>query len=244
MKRIIDVIFIIGVAAIVIGLAGGALFGGCNKVQHIHGTTARKQPPPLMRKVAPASPQPSKPAKEILPRTVEYLDMKNGFRDAIFGQWDTNFSNLVLKEQDDTRQLKTYTRPDDVLSLASVPLESIEYAFFKGQLYKIVLTWKVQHEESVVTKATSTDIAPYCASLYGPPTQHHIQKDQVGFAWRGRKVNLLVTEFLTPGVVNLVSGGWSLPPTTEGRMIFESIPLRQAEEAYAASQSFRSQDGL
>lgn len=244
-KRTIDWIFIIGAVGLII--AGiGMLFPGCNKKFHARKTTQENRPhhPLVVYKTVPSKPEQAKPTKEILPRTIEYLDLKNGFRDAIFGRQETNFDNLVLKEQDEARQLKTYTRSDDVLSLEGTPLESIEYTFFKGQLYKILLTWKVEHEEDVIAKPPSTDIPQYFADLYGPPTKHRIQKDQLEFRWRGRKVDVLLTEILSSGVPNVVNGGWSLPPTTMGRMVFESIPLRNAVDAFAASKTYRSQDGL
>ncbi len=238
-KRTIDWLFIIGVGAIVIAGIGTIFFGGFHKKQQ--PMPARKQPPPVVRKIAPSKLQPAKPSKEILPGTIEYLDMKNGFRDAIFGRWDTNFSNLVLKGQDPERQLKTYTRAGDDLSLEGVPLNSIEYTFFKGQLCKVSLTWKREYPDNAINIPPTTDISVSIAHLYGPPTRHQSKREFVDNTWRGRKAEILLTEFLSSGVADLVNGGWSSPPTTTGQMVFQSIPLLHAEEAYVASQSFRSQ---
>ena len=108
------------------------------------------------------------------------MDSKYGFRDATFGQTEGDFSNLVLKEKDEVNQMATYTRTGDVLDLEGVPLQTIEYFFFKNQLVRVVLQWRIIHSDSVSTLPPSTDMAIRCTSLYGKPKRQVRQKDSSG----------------------------------------------------------------
>jgi hypothetical protein len=181
--------------------------------------------------------KPAKPAKEIVPGTPEYLDEKNGFRDAMFGQPETEFSNLILKEKDDARQSATYTRTGDVLSLENVPLETIEYTFYKGQLSRITIKWQVQHRESALATPPSSELAVTLATVYGRPKSRSVQKDCTKYSWTGKKVEILMHEFRMAGVAGSVKNGWTIPPTTSGELVMQSIPLRHELEAFLASQT-------
>lgn len=217
------------------------LVAGCDVGPEAPAPKAARRPKPVKPKVVLVRTNAPKPVKAIVPGTAEYLDMKNGFRDAAFGQSESEFSNLVLKEKDEARQLATYVRTGDVLSLETVPLETIEYSFFKGRLYRIVLKWKVEHRESALATPPSTELAANCSSLYGRPKRHMTQKDITEYTWSGRKVEVILHEFRMPGAANLTKGGWGIPPTTSGQMVFASIPLRRELELFIASQS---QSGL
>ncbi|MCX6896614.1 MAG: hypothetical protein NTZ16_14210 [Verrucomicrobia bacterium] len=197
---------------------------------------------PKVAKRAPttATPKSSKHLKlpkEAVPGTAEYLDEKNGFRDVTFGQSDADFSNLIFKEKDEKQQLATYTRTGDVLSLETVPLETIEYTFFKGQLSQIMLKWQVQHQESVLAIPPSTEMAVTLSTIYARPKRRAAQKDCTKYSWAGKKVEIMMHEFRMPGVAAPAKTGWTIPPTTSGQMIIQSIPLRHELESFLASQA-------
>lgn len=181
---------------------------------------------------------------ESSPGTIRYLDDKNGFRDVTFGQTDSEISNLVLKRSDDVRQLKTYTRSGDNLTLNSVPLSTIEYTFLKGQLFQIAAKWSVDEKKAVLKNSSTTSLAPFCASLYGPAKRHTNKKEAAEYIWRGKRVELIVNEIHLPGVQDTIRGGWALAPSTKGQMIIEDIDLRKALGAEMASSNGEKKDGL
>lgn len=205
-------------------------------------SVSKPAPRPKVVKHAPTPPPPklpkhSKPPKEAIPGTSEYLDEKNGFRDVTFGQSDADFSNLIFKEKDEKQQLVTYTRTGDVLSLESVPLETIEYTFFKGQLSQIMLKWQVQHRESVLAVPPSSEMAVTLSTIYGRPKRRATQKDCTRYFWGGKKVEIIMHEFRMPGVATTAKTGWSIPPTTSGQIVIQSIPLRRELDSFLASQA-------
>ena len=193
--------------------------------------------------VARAKPLP-RPPKPILVGTPDYLDSKNGFRDMVFGQPESDFTNLVLKEEDEAHQLATYTRSGDILNLEEVPLESIEYTFFNGQLARVTLKWNLEHPDSLLAGAPSTEVAARCSELYGHPRRQSVRKDSTQYIWSGKKVEIILDEFQVPGLANIGKSGWAIPPTTTGQMIFESIPAEHNMKAVMANQIFGSQTGL
>lgn len=188
--------------------------------------------------------KPARPPKQILVGTPDYLDSKNGFRDVFFGQPESDFSNLVLKEKDEAHQMATYTRSGDILNLEEVPLESIEYTFFNGQLARVTLKWNLVHPDSLMAAAPSTEVAARCSELYGHPKRQSIRKESTQYTWSGKTVEIFLDEFRVPGLANIGKSGWAIPPTTTGQMIFESIPAEHNMKAVMANQIFGSQTGL
>jgi hypothetical protein len=176
--------------------------------------------------------------------TPEYMDSKYGFRDASFGQSEGDFSNLVLKEKDPMDFTATYTRTGDVLDLEGVPLQSIEYFFFKNQLVRVMLKWRITHSDIVTALPPSTDMAIRCTTLYGKPKRKSIQKDMTQYIWKGQKESIIINEFRLPGVANALKDkiGWAIPPTTTGQMIIDSITLQQEAELFMANQALQRQN--
>lgn len=206
--------------------------------------TVHHKPKPKTKPIVAERTRPARPPKQVLVGTADYLDSKNGFRDVTFGLPESDFNNLVLKEKDETHQLATYTRSGDILNLEEVPLESIEYTFFNGLLARVTLKWKLEHPDSLVAAAPSTEMAARCSELYGRPKRQSIRKDSIQYTWSGRKVEIFLDEFKVPGLANIGKGGWAIPPTTTGQMIFESIPAQRDMKAVMANQIFGSQTGL
>lgn len=229
------------IASTVMVIVVAGLIAGCDYAPESPAPKIVRRPKQIKPKVVMPRTNAPKPVKAVIPGTVEYLDMKNGFRDTAFGQPESDFSNLVLKEKDETRQMATYTRTGDVLSLETVPLETIEYTFFKGRLYRIALKWKLEHPENVLAIPPSTELAVSCSNLYGRPKRHATQKDMTEYSWAGQKVELILDEFRMPGVWVVAKGGWGIPPTTSGQLVFGSVPLRRELELFVANLS---QSGL
>lgn len=220
------------------------LAAGCDFPQEVPPDIAPPRPSPRQKPVKPHPPRVTnvhtnivKQPKPVAPGTIEYLDLKNGFRDTTFGQSEAEFSNLVLKEKDDARQLAIYTRTGDLLALDSVPLETIEYTFFKHRLYRIALRWKIEHPESVLTTPPSTELAASCSSLYGKPKRLATRDEAIKYSWIGEKVEIILHEFRMPGVANPKKPGWAISPTTSGQLVFGSVPLRHEHELFVAGQT-------
>lgn len=180
--------------------------------------------------------------------TPAYLDAKNGFRDLSFGQNESDFNNLVLVSKDDNRPTTVYTRTGDVLDLEGVPLEKIEYVFFKGQLAKIRLVWTATYPDNTFPSPPSTRIAAQCSKLYGKPRRDLVKKDSIEFGWAGQKVNISLNEFKLKGAGQKAGGTWIIPPSSSGEMILSSIPLMRAVDSYVAEKTAQSlnesQNGL
>jgi len=112
-------------------------------------------------RVAKAKPRPAKPKKEALPVTVSFLDEKNGFRDVKFGESETKIANLVGTSRDETRGLRTCIRSDEMTSLHGVPLERVEYRFFRGELYAVELSWRIAYANSTSSEPPTTDMSVF-----------------------------------------------------------------------------------
>jgi hypothetical protein len=206
-----------------------------------------KPPPPAKAPQPARAPQSAKapqPKPVITPGSIKYLDYKGGFRDAILSQKDSSFTNLVLKTQNDKLGIKTFTRPDEELSLGGIPLEGIEYSFFNGQLYKILIKWRIEQKEPGSGTPPMVTLAPFCAGLYGSPTRHAVKKDETQLQWRGQQVELTLSESVTHGVRDSLKGGWAIPPAASGLMVMEGIALRKAVTAMLASATEVRKDGL
>lgn len=225
------------IATTVMVIAAAGLIVGCDYAPDAPAPKTVHRPKQIKPKVVTPRTNAPKPVKAIIPGTAGYLDMKNGFRDVTFGQPESDFSNLVLKKKDESRQMATYTRTGDVLSLESVPLETIEYTFFKGRLYRIALKWELEHPENVLATPPSTELAVSCSNLYGRPKRYATQKDTTAYSWAGQKVELILHEFRMPGAGSAAKGGWGIPPTTSGQLVFGSVPLRHELELYIANLS-------
>jgi len=143
-------------------LAGvaGWLCAGCD--DRPPPPTAKQRTTNVVR-VAKSKPKPAKPKKKILPGTIDYLDAKNGFRDVTFGESEIDIANLVEASRDEARDMKTCTRSDETMSFQGVPLERVEYDFFRGELYAVQLNWKIAHADSALSQPPTTDISVYCA---------------------------------------------------------------------------------
>lgn len=178
------------------------------------------------------------------PGQLLYLDAKNGFRDVTFGQTEGDIPNLVLKRSDEKRGVKTYIRTDDLMVLNDMPLSSIEYTFLKGELFQIVVKWTSEEKNAVLKNSPTKSLAPFCASLYGPAKHRLVKKDSAEYIWRGKKVELFVTETRLSGVPDTIHGGWAMPPSTRGTMIIGDIELRKALGAEVAAANGEKKDGL
>jgi len=208
------------------------------KAQRTNTVVAVKPSPPPPQPVK-APPQPVK-----APGSINYLDFKNGFRDVVFGQQESSIGDLVLKTQDEQRQVKTFTRSGELLLLFGVPLKSIEYSFFKGQLYLVSIKWRIEQKDDAQTPSPVVTLAPFCASLYGPPSFRTIEKDPVELKWSGQQVELTMSESVVHGVRDLLKGGWAIPPVASGQMVLEKTDFRKAFTAMLASVAESRKDGL
>jgi hypothetical protein len=200
---------------------------------------AEQAPPPRVHhkaKTAVVEKKAPKTAKPVVAGTIQYLDLKNGFRDVVFGTPVTNFTDLVLKEKDDAAQSATYTRSGDVLTLAGLPLQEIDYSFFQDQLAKVVVKWKVEYTDSDFSIPPASGLAANCTELYGHPKQQTIRADSSEYVWLGSKVKIFLDELKMPGLANR-GGGWAIAPVNTGEMVIESLPLRQQMDAYLSNRS-------
>jgi hypothetical protein len=209
------------------------------RTQRTNAVAAPKRPTKTTQPVETPQPKPA-----IKPGKISYLDYKNGFRDVCFFQQESSFTNLVLRTQDDQRQLKTFMQSGEELSLGGVPLERVEYHFFKGQLYLILIEWRVEQKDGAQKAPPAATLAPFCTSLYGPPDRHAKKKGETELRWRGQRVELTLSESVIPGVRDKINGGWAIPPTASGQMVIENIALRKALAATLVSATERRKDGL
>jgi hypothetical protein len=210
---------------------------------------AEQAPPPRVVHHKPKTdfaqkPKPVKPPKLVLPGTADYLDLKNGFRDVVFGTSESSLSDLVLKEKDDAGQSATYIRSGDLLTLEDVPLQTIEYTFYKSQLAKITVKWKQEFATNDLALPPSTGLAANCTKLYGRPKLQQVQHGASQYVWAGQKVKIQLYETKLPGVADPVGGSWAIPPVTSGVMTIESLPLQRDMDFYSSSQSTLNKTGL
>lgn len=74
------------------------------------------------------------------PGTPSYLDEKNGFRDAHFAMQRVAIpGNWRLQKQDAIEKTESYSRQDDALRIGDAAITSVEYLFFKAQLYAVMI---------------------------------------------------------------------------------------------------------
>lgn len=226
MRRLVSLTFLAAVA--------GWLGAGCDQPV---SPVARKKAQPQTNRVSRATaPKPAKPAKAIRTGAIDYLDAQNGIRDVTFGQTDKSIPNLVETSRDDARQLKTCTRSDEAKTLHGVPLTRVEYKLFRGELYAMQFEWKLVHPVNTFDRPPTTDLSVHLAAEYGAPRKHHVTKDGTDYAWRGRRVEINLTESLLPGVADVVKGGWAIPPTTTGLMLIRNLALSRAAESGVAAK--------
>lgn len=174
--------------------------------------------------------------KLAVPGTIGYLDLRNGFRDAVLGTDSSSFNDLVLKGREDAAQTATYTRSGDVLNLGGVPLQEIDYTFFKDRLAKITVTWKLEFATNDFSLPPSAGLAANCTQLYGRPQQHLTQQESAQYTWTGQRAKIQLSEIKLPGVV-APGGNWAIAPVTSGEMDVQSIPLSRDMDVYISSQS-------
>ena len=121
-----------------------------------------------------------------------------------------------MKSQDETRQTKTFTRSGDDLSLDGVPLETIEYSFFQGQLLEVQLRWNLEHRDNASATPPSSDVSTYCTSHYGPPTKNIIARNSIEYVWRGQQSRTRHrSSCACRAWHDKVNGGWAIPPETD-----------------------------
>jgi hypothetical protein len=238
-------------AAILIVLSA-AFWNGCGKA-HTSSAVDSSTPPVVTAAktgkdtdypVSFPEPETTTTAKETHPGSIQFMDLKNGFRDAAFGMEKTNFTNLILAERDESGQFETYTRTGDILSLKGTPLESIAYSFFQGQLYRITLKWNVTNREGIHPSPQAENIAGNCSTLYGRPKRSSKRPEGSDYYWLGKRVQIILTEIRAAGVTNSVQGGWAIPPTAAGQMVLESVPLREVADIFGVNQKINAQDGF
>jgi hypothetical protein len=71
--------------------------------------------------------------------TIDFLDYKNGFRDA---QFDSTPAQIAgLEPLADAGELRCAKRTNEKLTLGTAKLASVEYCFFKDRLARIVVTF-------------------------------------------------------------------------------------------------------
>jgi hypothetical protein len=255
MKRSIVAAVVIGLVVIIAGLMVWRFRGSRTETAAPVATEPATTAPAVRSTRAPAAsavypvsfdePAKARPSKGARPGTSAYLDLKNGFRDVAFGASETSFNDLVLIDAEQAQQLKTYTRTSDVLSLDGMPLESIEYTFFKGQFFRVTLRWKIEHPESPEFEPRINDLARDCSDLYGHPRQLTRREDGVYFVWRGRKVEIILDGFNRAGLTNVVKKKWDIPPTETGKMTILDLSLRRdADMAAAAGEVQGVKDGF
>ena len=232
---------------VVSGLSLG-LLAGCRRTERTERQAPQKarkaQRTNTVAAVKVKRPVRTRSAPAVAPGSIKYLDCKNGFRDVVFGQQESNLTSLVLVRQDVLRQVKTFTRAGEELSLGSVPLDSVEYNSFQGQLYQVLIKWRMEQKNPALETAPAVTLAPFCASLYGPPQRHLVRKTGTELKWRGRRVELTLTETVIPGVPDKLNGGWAITPAVTGIMIVENIELRKALATMVASGKEFRKDGL
>jgi hypothetical protein len=230
---------------LVVSVLSLGLLAGCHKKAKPPVAKAKKK---IQRTNAVAVVEPPvetpPPRHPIKPGSIQYLDYRNGFRDVFFYQPESSITNAVLRKQDEQHQLKTFTRPGEEMSLNNIPLESVEYSFFKGQLCQIVVKWRVEQKAGASTSPPVAALTPFCASLYGPPSQQTKKKGETELRWQGQRVVLILSESVIPGVRDKINGGWAIPPVASGLMVMENINLRRALKATLASATEQRADGL
>jgi hypothetical protein len=235
-------LFVLAFTATVVGWLGA----GCE--EQAGPQTAKDRTAQRTNRAARAAQRKSRPAKatnEIRAGTIGYLDAKNGFRDVTFGQSETSITDLVEATRDEARQLKTCMRSGETMSLHGVPLERVEYRFYRGELYAIQLDWKIEHADSAVNQPPTTDISIYCAQEFGKPRSSRVSKDGTHYVWHGRRVEIVLSESLLPGVADPAKrDSWALPPTTTGRMLIRNLLLSRAAQAGVASHPMQTTNGL
>ncbi|MFM2294643.1 MAG: hypothetical protein RLZZ350_1056 [Verrucomicrobiota bacterium] len=241
--------------AAMVGLVAMALTG-CGVDDAPAPKVARKPKAPVAHTPKAAPTKPAKAEKVIEVGTKEYLDAKHGFRDAIFGQNETEVGDLSLVSKDERLGLATYVRAGDVKELEGVPLESIRYTFFQGRLARVDLKWKAEYPGSVTPTPLSTEMAARCSTTYGRPRKQSRTKEVAQYLWAGETMEILVDEFFLPGIVQPMgkpmdkyaasspSTTWLVPPTTTGQMVMRSIPLKKEIDSRAAQLANETHNGL
>ena len=224
-------------------VAVGLLMTGCKK---------SAPPPPKAKKQTKIALKPEPKPKVIkLPKeketrlgTIGYLDSKNGLRDVTFGVASDIVPGLVLVEEDEGKQLRTYVRSNDDLSLGDMPLTKIEYTFFEDKLCQVTLYWNLTYPDNTLRMPPTTELAGQCTMLYGRPAKRSTTKDSTYYVWSGKKVGLMITELRLPGVDDQIRGDWGVPPTTTGEMVIYSQPIRRNATALIASSAAKISEGL
>lgn len=69
--------------------------------------------------------------------SIDFLDYKNGFRDAHFGALPAEVPGLGPLTE--TGELSCGRRPDDRLQIGNAKLSAVEYCFFEGKLARITI---------------------------------------------------------------------------------------------------------
>ncbi len=81
------------------------------------------------------------PFRLLTAQNLKALDEKNGFRDYKFGDSLSKFANLNLIEATKDSLTGYYIKTDDKLTIGENAVEII-YAFYRGQLYSVIIKTK------------------------------------------------------------------------------------------------------
>ena len=155
------------------------------------------------------------------------LDAKNGFRDAKLGAPLSSFSDMRLTNYKDILGYATiYERVNDNKRLGNVPLNRIDYYFYKGRLCSITLIADAKYFGDVLHTlhtAYGDALIPGGFSMKG----------EIDYHWYGKKAMLYCKTFRIPG--------------QSGRFLeasFESVPIYDIISIDQQKQRLRNSNGL
>ncbi|MFM2082356.1 MAG: hypothetical protein RL380_1047 [Verrucomicrobiota bacterium] len=241
--------------AMVLASLAAVVLTGCDNIDDTPAPKAARKPRASVKPkpVVARAEKPAKVVKDPEVGTRDYLDFNQGFRDAKFGMTVDRFENLSIVSKDERLGLATYVRAGDVKEFVGVPLESIQYTFFRDKLARVDLKWKAEYPGSVTLTPLSTQMAVRCSSQYGRPRKQVRNKDVAQYLWAGQEVEILMDEFFLPGMATPPSQtrtdsggsiGWDVPPTTTGQMVMRSIALKKEMDTLAAQVANQTHNGL
>lgn len=149
----------------------------------------------------------------LLPGYSDKLATNNVFRDAVFGDTISHYSNLVVTEDDGTT--KYYERSSDTLITPGLTLDKITYGFYKGRLSSVDIATKGYVDSRQALSVLS--------AKYGTPYQGNQFMET--FNWFGKAVNLTYDE-------NSI--------TNDATILYSSVPMSAQEQADKNSDATHS----
>lgn len=136
-------------------------------------------------------------------QNTKQLDKKYGFRDAIFGMYITDFDTTMLCSFLPYQE-KICDRIDENLIIGSYGINSVQYFFYKNQLYAIMI-----HTKGIVN---SRGVLGVLTQAYGGGIKNNIYIEN--YIWRGKKVIMIYDEN---------------PITYDATILIQSRPLLKAK---------------